>query len=165
MFSSTIIPTISRPTLSRAVCSVLSQDFTSADFEVIVVNDSGQPLPDAAWQYSERVRIIETNRRERCVARNTGAAIARGNYLHFLDDDDWLLPDALEAFWAVEFFQCVSEAFGHCAGDGVCVGGYRDLSLVRREAEFFECGNGGCGRAGVICCLETYAVCADKGIQ
>jgi glycosyltransferase involved in cell wall biosynthesis len=33
------------------------------------------------------------------VARNTGAAIARGEYLHFLDDDDWLLPGALEQFW------------------------------------------------------------------
>jgi hypothetical protein len=30
------------------------------------------------------------------VARNTGAATACGRYLHFLDDDDWLLPGALE---------------------------------------------------------------------
>jgi glycosyltransferase involved in cell wall biosynthesis len=33
------------------------------------------------------------------VARNTGAAIAQGRYLHFLDDDDWLLPGAWESFW------------------------------------------------------------------
>jgi glycosyltransferase involved in cell wall biosynthesis len=100
LFCSTIIPTIGRSTLARAVFSVLEQEFTAADHEIIVVNDSGRPLPAADWQQSERVRVINTNRRERSVARNTGAAIARGQYLHFLDDDDWLLPGALESFWA-----------------------------------------------------------------
>jgi glycosyltransferase involved in cell wall biosynthesis len=100
-FCSTIIPTVGRLSLFRAVESVLSQEFTSAGFEVIVVNDSGQPLPGAGWQQSDRVRIIHTNRRERSVARNTGAAVARGRYLHFLDDDDWLAPGALQYFWAL----------------------------------------------------------------
>ena len=102
VFSSTIIPTINRSTLSRAVNSVLDQDFEMEDFEVIVVNDSGSPLPEMEWMYSRRVRVIDTNRHERSVARNTGAAIARGRYLHFLDDDDLLLPGALRAFWELE---------------------------------------------------------------
>jgi glycosyltransferase involved in cell wall biosynthesis len=99
MFSSTIIPTVGRDTLARAVNSVLSQSFDKGDFEVIVVNDSGEPLRWQDWQSSNRVQIIQTNRRERSVARNTGAAIARGKYLHFLDDDDWLFQDALCHFW------------------------------------------------------------------
>jgi len=99
MFCSTIIPTINRPSLSRAVNSVLEQALSADEFEVIVVNDSGQPLPQMDWQQSERVRVIHTNRRERSVARNTGAAVAKSRYLHFLDDDDMLLPGALEAFW------------------------------------------------------------------
>ena len=99
MFCSTIIPTIGRPTLSRAVESVLNQVFLADDFEVIVVNDSGQPLPGADWQRSDRVRIMDTNRHNRSVARNAGAAVARGRYLHFLDDDDWMLPGAFESFW------------------------------------------------------------------
>lgn len=101
MFCSTIIPTIGRTTLSRAVASVLNQAFTADGFEIIVVNDSGQPLPQADWQTATRVQVITTNRRERSVARNAGAAIARGRYLHFLDDDDWLLPDALQHLWAL----------------------------------------------------------------
>ena len=99
MFCSTIIPTIGRSTLSRAVHSVLNQTFAVDSFEIIVINDSGQPLSGADWQRSEKVQMINTNRRERCFTRNTGAAIAKGRYLHFLDDDDWFLPDALENFW------------------------------------------------------------------
>jgi len=99
MFCSTVIPTVNRPTLSRAVHSILDQEFKDADFEVIVVNDSGQPLPDMDWQQSPRVRVITTHRRERSVARNAGAAIARGRYLHFLDDDDRMLPGAFQSFW------------------------------------------------------------------
>jgi len=102
MFCSTVIPTIGRPTLASAVQSVLDQDFTAAEFEVIVVNDSGKPLPDEAWQKDRRVRVIHTNRRERSVARNTGAAIAKGKYLHFLDDDDTILPSALNSFWTLD---------------------------------------------------------------
>jgi len=99
MFCSTIIPTVGRPTLTRAVNSILSQSFEKDNFEVIVVNDSGKPLPAEEWQSSERVHIIHTNRRERSIARNTGAAVAKGKYLHFLDDDDWLFPNALNHFW------------------------------------------------------------------
>lgn len=101
MFCSTIIPSVGRSTLTRAVESVLAQDFPAADFEVIVVNDSGRPLPEAAWKQNGRVQCLDTNRHERSVARNAGAAIARGQFLHFLDDDDWLLPGALQAFWAL----------------------------------------------------------------
>jgi glycosyltransferase involved in cell wall biosynthesis len=99
MFCSTIVPTIGRPSIARAVQSVLDQTLPSGDFEVIVVNDSGQPLPASGWPASPRVRQINTGRRGQSVARNTGAAIARGEYLHFLDDDDWLLPNALTALW------------------------------------------------------------------
>jgi glycosyltransferase involved in cell wall biosynthesis len=101
MFISTIIPTIGRSTLSRAVQSVLNQQFEREPCEIIVVNDSGQELAVEEWQSHPYVRVISTNRLNRSIARNTGAAIAKGRYLHFLDDDDWMLPGAFEAFWQV----------------------------------------------------------------
>lgn len=99
MFCSTVIPTIGRKTLSRAVESVLNQEFNADDFEIIVLNDSGKSIFEADWQQSERVQIFNTNRRNRSVARNTGAAVAKGEYLHFLDDDDWMLPGAFQNLW------------------------------------------------------------------
>jgi len=98
MFCSTIIPTVNRATLSRAVESVLAQRSAGPEVEIVVVNDSGVVLRPDAWQGSQWVRVIDTNRRERSVARNAGAARARGAYLHFLDDDDVMLPGAMRAF-------------------------------------------------------------------
>ncbi len=98
-FFSYLVPSIGRSSLNAAVRSILTQNFSPADFEIVVVNDSGSQLPRADWHASPRVRIIHTNRCERSVARNSGAAVAKGEYLAFLDDDDWLLPGALEAFW------------------------------------------------------------------
>jgi glycosyltransferase involved in cell wall biosynthesis len=82
--------------LSRAVKSVLDHEVDTEQFEVIVVNDSGSPLPEEDWQKSERVTIISTNQHNRSVARNAGAAIAKGRYLHFLDDDDWMVPGSFQ---------------------------------------------------------------------
>lgn len=99
LFCSVIIPTIGRDTLVRTVQSVLDQAFDASRFEIIVVNDSGHPLPDAPWLNAATVRVLHNNQRERSFARNSGAAAALGEYLYFLDDDDWLLPGALAAFW------------------------------------------------------------------
>jgi glycosyltransferase involved in cell wall biosynthesis len=98
MFVSTVIPTVGRSTLNTAVKSVLDQKNIDDVNEIIVVNDSGKPLPYAEWMDSDRVRVIDTNHNERSVARNTGAAIAKGDYLHFLDDDDWILPGSFSRF-------------------------------------------------------------------
>jgi len=99
IFCSAIIPTVGRASLSRAVESVLQQTLPEDDFEVLVINDAGKPLPEEKWQDSKKVQIVNTNQRERSVARNTGAAIARGQYVHFLDDDDWLDSEAYLHLW------------------------------------------------------------------
>ncbi len=99
MFCSIIIPTIGRSSLNKAIKSVTSQQFDTNQFELIVVNDSGEHLKEVYCQNGIRTQIINTNRRERSVARNSGAALARGKFLLFLDDDDWLLPNALTNLW------------------------------------------------------------------
>ncbi|HFQ93793.1 MAG TPA: glycosyltransferase family 2 protein, partial [Anaerolineae bacterium] len=111
-FCTTIIPTVGRDSLARAVESVLTQSLPDAAFEIVVVNDSGRPLPPADWQHIPCVRLLHTHCRERSVARNTGAAAAHGRYLHFLDDDDWLLPGALARFWQAAQAQTADWLYG-----------------------------------------------------
>jgi glycosyltransferase involved in cell wall biosynthesis len=114
VFFSTVIPTIARPTLSRAVHSVLDQDFDVDEFEIIVVNDTGSPLPEADWQGFDCVHVINTNKRTQAVAYNTGASIAKGKFLHFLDDDDWMLPGAFG--WLRHLTQQIKDAAWYYGG-------------------------------------------------
>lgn len=95
MLISVIIPTIGRDSLGRAVQSALDQGLAHDQFEVIVVNDSGRPLRHEDWQKHPQVSIVSTYGKERSIARNAGAALSRGRFLNFLDDDDYLLPGAL----------------------------------------------------------------------
>lgn len=88
-----VIPTRDRPAMvGRAARSALEQ--TLPPLEVIVVDDGelGGPLPE-----DPRVRAIRAHRRrgDRGAARNDAAALARGELIAFLDDDDVWYPDKL----------------------------------------------------------------------
>lgn len=95
MLCSTVIPTIDRPSFDRALKSALEQDLDPDLHEIIVVNDSGNPLRDRDCLRSPQISIVNTNKTERSVACNTGAAIAKGKYINILQDDDYLLAGAL----------------------------------------------------------------------
>jgi glycosyltransferase involved in cell wall biosynthesis len=117
---SCVIPTIGRDdTLSRALASVLDQ-VVDAHFQVIVVNDSGQNLQTAGWMDDSRVTVVNTNHVERCFARNVGASLAEGKWLHFLDDDDCLLPQAYGALIDLARDSGASWVYGayNCTDDG-----------------------------------------------
>lgn len=158
---SAIIPTYNRETLlARAVNSVLEQAI-EGEIEAIVVNDAGAPLGDADWTRDPRVKVLTTYRTERCVARNVGAAVSKGEYLHFLDDDDMLLPgayramvvtaDSTRAAWCYGAYEiCDTEGnveetgYPEASGDVFALmladaGIPHQASLIRREV-FFEAG-------------------------
>ena len=87
--------------LKQCVDSILSQSFT--DFELILVDDgspdnSGKMCDDYA-QKDCRVRVIHKQNGGLSDARNAGIKEAKGDYLCFLDSDDfWLTDKVLETF-------------------------------------------------------------------
>lgn len=78
--------------LPTAIHSVVSQTFTN--WEIIVVNDSGKPLPLAAYPF---VRVLDIgNGHGAGEARNDGLHFAHAPLAFFLDADDFIMPRALE---------------------------------------------------------------------
>ena len=81
--------------LESAIQSVLKQGYTN--YEIIVVDDASTDGTDALVQRIPDVRYVRHNRNGgQAVARNTGAKVAQGQYLAFLDQDDLWEPTFLE---------------------------------------------------------------------
>src|ERR1700752_4809634 len=91
---SVIIPAYNAAaTIRQAVDSALAQNY---DKEIIVVNDGSTDLTgEILYSYGKRIRLIEQANRGETAARNTAIAAARGDYLAFLDSDDYWLPNRL----------------------------------------------------------------------
>jgi GT2 family glycosyltransferase len=101
---SVVIPAFnSAATLARAIESVRAQSWPA--HEIIVVDDgSTDATAGIARQFGDVVRLIQQNNSGVSVARNAGAAAATGDWLAFLDADDWYAPDRLKlhAEWIAE---------------------------------------------------------------
>ena len=87
--------------LDECIQSILHQTFT--DFELILVDD-GSPdacpqMCDAAAEQDSRVRVIHQKNGGLSAARNMGIEAARGNWLGFVDSDDFVAPDFYEKLY------------------------------------------------------------------
>jgi hypothetical protein len=103
--------------LREAVASVRAQ--TLGNWELIVVDDASSD-GTAEWLGTEEAcparAILLCCRRERSAARNAGLAQARGEWVMFLDDDDLLVPEALELL-----YRRTERASGLVAVAGACL--------------------------------------------
>lgn len=89
--------------LRECVDSVLNQ--TMEDFEIILVDDgatdsSGRICDEYACK-DARIRVIHRENGGLSAARNTGLDAASGEYVYFLDSDDYIAPDTLEKLLAL----------------------------------------------------------------
>ena len=84
--------------LHRCVDSILNQTFT--DFELILVDD-GSPdncgaICDEYAAKDSRIVVIHQENRGQAAARNRALDVARGEWIAFVDSDDWVHPRFLE---------------------------------------------------------------------
>lgn len=82
--------------VARAIESVLAQDYT--DFELIIVigEDSKDRCEEICREYAakdSRIKIVVAPPKGPADARNHGLAEVRGDYLGFVDADDYIEPD------------------------------------------------------------------------
>lgn len=84
--------------LSQCLDSILSQ--ITDDMEVILVDDgSPDSCPTICDDYASRhpeIHVLHKQNEGLSCARNSGLELARGEYVWFIDSDDYLLPEALD---------------------------------------------------------------------
>jgi glycosyltransferase involved in cell wall biosynthesis len=100
---SVVIPAFNAAaTLARAIESVRAQSWPA--HEIIVVDDGSTDATAEIAAGFDGVRLIRQKNSGVSVARNAGAAVASGDWLAFLDADDWYAPDRikLHAEWIAE---------------------------------------------------------------
>lgn len=81
--------------VAECVQSLLSQDYNN--FEVILVDDGStdgsSELCDELGQSNEKIRVIHQKNEGLSGARNTGLRFADGDFISFIDSDDYVAPN------------------------------------------------------------------------
>ena len=125
--------------LERCVKSILSQ--TYKNLEVILVDD-GSPdqcpaICDAWAEKDARVKVIHQENKGLSGARNAGIDAASGEYLAFVDSDDYVSPHFIEELY--QLLQDTGCAIGQCRfsyvkGDGLVEEGDSAFCIYRGES-------------------------------
>jgi len=131
---SVIIPVYNQEKyLGKCILSVLSQSFL--DFEVILVNDGSTDRSlNISQKYARkdsRVSIVNKPNEGVAYARKDGFLKAKGEYICFLDSDDYLAPNALEILYKLAKEKHVDLVIG--SYDVV----YDNWALVKKTASPF----------------------------
>lgn len=86
--------------IEKCLLSCMNQEYDSNDYEIIVVNDGS---PDNSLSIIERlvkghlnITVITQENKGLSGARNTGFKVAQGEYVWFVDSDDWIELHALK---------------------------------------------------------------------
>jgi glycosyltransferase involved in cell wall biosynthesis len=104
---SVVVPTFAPgDRLNRVIRSLEAQTMPEGDFEVIFVDDGS---PDDTWQRLQNIRDSHSNVAIERIEhsgwpskpRNVGLELSRGEYVLFMDHDDELYPQALQAGYAM----------------------------------------------------------------
>src|SRR5215211_5129990 len=84
-------------TIESTIRSTLAQ--TIGDIEIVVVDDSSTDRTGdiVSSVGDERVTLLRQSNKGQSAALNRGASSSRGEFIKFLDADDWINPSHLES--------------------------------------------------------------------
>ena len=115
--------------INRCIDSILNQTFS--DFELILVDDGSKDrsglICDDYKENDTRINVIHKKNGGASSARNAALDIAGGEYIMFVDSDDWLEADALE------------KLYNNSKECSMVVGGYYTVSLSDKKPYWHSC--------------------------
>ena len=129
---SVIIPVFnSEMTLNRCIDSLLSQ--TIKDIEIILVDDGSSDgsskICDEYASNDRRVRAIHKNNGGLVSARKAGVKAAKGDYVGYVDSDDWVEP---------EMYESLRKIADRDNADMVCSGYIMEGGYISKEYDNFS---------------------------
>lgn len=150
---SVIIPAYNAEnTIKRCVSSLLRQN--RPDVEIILISDGSTDKTDAIGRsYSRQIRFFRRDHAGVSAARNFGLAQARGEYITFVDSDDYVSPDYFAAL--EEAPECDLLVFG------VAYTGGGAVEYLLKSRKIISC----CNKRFRRKFLESQGLCFPEGWQ
>ncbi|HFQ7084991.1 TPA: glycosyltransferase family 2 protein [Raoultella planticola ATCC 33531] len=114
---SIVVPIYNTPEqyLEKCILAMLNQ--TKQEIEIILVNDgSTNNALSVCQKYVEidsRIIVVNQTNQGVSVARNAGLEISKGQWIAFIDPDDWVDSNYLESLWEVKR-DCTDIIIGNC---------------------------------------------------
>jgi len=148
---SVIIPLYNKaPYVAKAIGSVLTQTFT--DFELAIVDDGSKDnsaqIAERAIEGCDNCRLIRQENAGVSMARNNGVSLSQGEYLCFLDADDW---------WAPTFLEEMSKLIDEFPDAGIYGTGYTIVNETRHKTRVSPIGVESGFEKGYINYCQVYA--------
>lgn len=148
---SVIIPLYNKaPYVAKAIGSVLEQTYT--DYELVIVDDGSKDgsveVARRAIEGQEHCRLMMQENSGVSVARNNGVAASHGEYLCFLDADDW---------WNPTFLEEMSKLINAFPGAGIYGTNYTVVNETKRKTHVAKVGVDQGFESGYINYCQVYA--------
>lgn len=130
--------------LERCVDSILKQDYPN--FELLLMDDGSRDasgkICDEYAKKDSRIRVIHKENSGVSDTRNQALGLAQGEYIQFLDSDDWIVPEATRLLVrSMEQYQCdmVIADFYRVSGERLAQKGDIEEDKVMNRQEFAAC--------------------------